>query len=166
MRAFCRRAFSQSCAGHCPPRGHGTWVSLSTLPTVSFRHRQPQKLPTFFLGLYDGPPVVCSHLLARPGLWAVGRTNCTLPPAGSSARLEDKVITPSSRTWSPGESGPCIYFIETRTATHCAFAISPNFESRSASCRHLFFFVGTSICTPRYVGSSLIFRGFRLFVSS
>ncbi|KAH9958081.1 hypothetical protein BGW80DRAFT_169465 [Lactifluus volemus] len=29
-----------------------------------------------------------------------------------------------------------------------AFSLSPNFVSRSAACRHLFFFVGTSICTP------------------
>ncbi|KAH9958639.1 hypothetical protein BGW80DRAFT_143826 [Lactifluus volemus] len=28
-----------------------------------------------------------------------------------------------------------------------AISINPNFVSRSAACRHLFFFVGTSICT-------------------
>ncbi|KAH9955204.1 hypothetical protein BGW80DRAFT_370905 [Lactifluus volemus] len=45
---------------------HGTSVFLSSWCTVSFRPRQLQKLSTFLLGLFDGPPTICSHLLARP----------------------------------------------------------------------------------------------------
>ncbi|KAH9958631.1 hypothetical protein BGW80DRAFT_143245 [Lactifluus volemus] len=74
---------------------HGTWVFLSSWCTVSFRHRQPQKLLIFLLGLFDGPPTICSHLLARPqaGPLAGCRTTRTLttPP---STRLEDE-----SREW-------------------------------------------------------------------
>ncbi|KAH9974000.1 hypothetical protein BGW80DRAFT_1445044 [Lactifluus volemus] len=37
----------------------------------------------------------------QPSSLAICRTNRTLPPNNSSARLEDKVITPPSRTRSP-----------------------------------------------------------------